>query len=226
MDKRMVIAAVALALVNCGRARTSPAFSITAYEYLGCDPAVSRDPGACAFVSTTRTYVDPGVGIAQEKSASQLNMITKFDGTFVQVFPALKGYSRANRSVNLTPTRRGSTDCGLAGGALIGKATILGIETFEYRQGAATPGQEFGEDDGTVSWRAPSLGCFPLRTEYHFRHHETDFEVASSVMPGRPPASVFEPPAGYVEMSQADAQEKLLWRNRNGAQQASLPTQQ
>ena len=74
-----------------------------------------------------------------------------------------------------------------------------------------------------LSWLAPSLNCFPLRSEFHFSSSPT-FQVAGNITLGIPAASVFEPPAGFVEVSPMEAQHRittLMLRRANPAMTAA-----
>ena len=96
------------------------------------------------------------------------------------------------------------------GTTLLGKETILGIETYKYQSGNVEPGNPRSTGvDGTIVWLAPSLNCFSLRGEFHFKGSPTTFQLTSSVLLGTPPAAAFEPPSGFVETSPLEAQHKI-----------------
>ncbi len=178
-------------------AQTSPAFTAVYADYWGCDPAVQATP-ACQPKANYTKYVDPNIGTAMvSRTANQtITLITKRDGTQIQALHEIKAYFSVK--VNPGPPAESSAKCAVPDGTLIGAESLLGIETFKYSRGPAA----------MVSWLAPSLDCFPLRSEFHFSP-STTFQVASNVTLGTPPASVFAPPAGFVELSPMEAQHQI-----------------
>ena len=192
-------------------AQTSPAFTAVYADYWGCDPAVQATP-ACQPKANYTKYVDPNIGTAMvSRTANQtITLITKRNGTQIQALHEIKAYFTVN--VKPAPPAESSAKCAVPDGALLGAESLLGIETFKYSRGSA----------GMLSWLAPSLNCFPLRSEFHFSPSPT-FQVASNVTLGTPPASVFEPPAGFAEVSPMEAQHMittLMMRRANPAMTA------
>ena len=138
-----------------------------------------------------------------------ITLITRTDSTQVQALHEIKAYF--SMKVNMAPPAQRDADCAAPGATLLGTESILGIKTYKYRRGGEVePGTpESTGVDGTVSWLAPSLNCFALRSEAHFKGSPTTFQVTSNVTLGTPPASAFEPPAGFVELSPMEAQHKI-----------------
>jgi hypothetical protein len=60
-------------------------------------------------------------------------------------------------------------------------------------------------------WRAPELGCVPLRTtRYDQDGKPTHDRVASTIVIGEPDPALFQVPEGYVESSPMQANQKLI----------------
>lgn len=93
----------------------------------------------------------------------------------------------------------------LASGNLPSK-TMLGYRVFEIVKREQDP-------ITSTSWVAPDLNCFPLKkTEVYPGGYKNDWTVVKLVE-GEPPASMFTPPAGYMERSPAQVEtlyEKLF----------------
>ncbi len=202
-------------------AQSAPGFTALVNEYYGCDPAVaSAGAEGCPARTTNTSYVDPLIGTAKTTATttSTLTTIMKTDGTQVQIFPELKAYFGLKLNVNPAMAAQSSANCTQPGATLLGTEKILGVETYKYRRGTVEPGKaESDGNDGTVTWLAPSLNCFTLRGEFHFQQSPTTFQIASNVALGKPPASAFAPPEGYVEMSPMEIQHKIFVINMQRA---------
>ena len=60
-------------------------------------------------------------------------------------------------------------------------------------------------------WRAPELGCVTLRTVRYDKDEKlTHDRVATNIVIGEPDPTLFQVPAGYVESSPLEAQQKLI----------------
>ena len=219
-----------LVVANCGQiwAQTSPAFTAVSADYFGCDPAVKSttpDSASCLPKANYTKSVDPSIGTAMVTTnpSQTITLITKTDHTQVQALHEIKAYF--SMKVNMAPPPQRDADCMAPGATLLGTESILGIKTYKYRRGGEVEQgnpQSTGVD-GTVSWLAPSLDCFSLRNEFHFKGSPTTFQVTSNVTLGTPPASAFEPPVGFVELSPMEANHKIsvvMMRRNNPAMTA------
>ena len=221
MNKRafnpLIFPAIWMVVANCGqiRAQTSPGFTAVLYDYFGCDPAVTTTaPAPCPPKGMQTKYVDPNIGTSMVMSTQTPTptntLVTKNDGTRVQAFHEINVYYSVKLNINPAASGQSGVNCMPAGTTLLGTETILGIETYKYQQGEVQPGNAASTgSDGTISWLAPGLNCFSLRTEFHFKGSPTTFQLASNVTLGTPPASAFDPPPGFVELSPMDATHKL-----------------
>ncbi len=134
-------------------------------------------------------------------------LITKTDGTQVQALHEINAYFKTR--VNPSPPQS-AANCARVRTTLLGTETILGIETYKYQQGEVEQGNPASNGtDGSIFWVAPSLNCFSLRGEFHFKGSPTTFQLTGNVTLGTPPASAFDPPSGFVEMSPMEAQHKI-----------------
>jgi hypothetical protein len=218
MNKRLAIALFLLVSANRNqiRAQTSPAFTAVSADYFGCDPAVKStpsDPASCLPKTMYTKYVDPNIGTAMVTSthppAPTNTLINKTDGIQVQALHEISAYYSMKINANPNPTLS-AANCMRTGATLLGKETILGIETYKYQNGNVEPGNPGSTGvDGFIAWLAPSLNCFSLRSEFHFKASPTTFQLTSNVTLGTPPASAFEPPPGFVETSPLEAQHKI-----------------
>jgi len=198
------------------QAQTSPAFTAVSADYFGCDPTVrstASDSASCLPKTMYTKYVDPNIGTSmvtsQNPPTPTNTLITKTDGTQVQALHDISAYYVLKLKVNPNPPQS-DINCVRAGTTLLGKEAILGIETYKYQQGEVEQGSAVSNGvDGSIVWLAPSLNCFSLRGEFHFKGSPTTFQLTSNVTLGTPPASVFDPPSGFVEMSPMEANHRI-----------------
>ncbi len=219
MNQRLAIALLLFVSAYSSqiRAQTSSGFTAVSADYFGCDPAAkftTTDAASCLPKATYTKYVDPNIGTATVTSTltppgTDNTLINKTDGTRVQALHQIDAYYSMKMNVNPNPPQS-AANCMTTGTTFLGKETILSIETYKYLSGNAEPGNPVSTGaDGFISWLAPSLNCFSLRGEAHFKGSPTTFQLTSSVTLGTPPASAFEPPAGFVETSPLEAQHKI-----------------
>lgn len=216
---RLIFPAICLVVADRAqmRAQTSPAFTAVSADYFGCDPAVksgTSQPASCLPRTTYTDYVDPNIGTARVTSTHPptptFTVITKTDGTRVQVFHQINAYYSMKMNVN--PNR--GANCALTGTTLLGVESLLGIDTYKYQQGDVVPGMRASNGvGGFINWLAPSLNCFILRSEAHFDRSPTTFQVTSNITLGTPPASAFDPQPGFVELSPMEAEHKVTILN-------------
>ena len=205
---------VLIVVANCGqvRAKRSSAFTAVFADYFGCDPSVkstTSNSASCLPKANYTRSVDRSIGTAMVNTnpSQTITLINKNDGTHVQAQHEIKAYY--TMKLNMAPPTQRDANCATPGTTLLGQESILGIETYKYRRGEVEPGNAASTGvDGSISWLAPSPNCFALRTEAHYKGSPTTFQVTSNVTPGTPPASAFEPPAGFVELSQMEVQHK------------------
>jgi hypothetical protein len=199
-------------------AQVSQGFTAVVNSYFGCDPTTAAtNPCSQKFIYVH--YFDPNIGTSMisgnitdtsQPPIFTSTLINKTDGTRLQVSSDINAYYSIKLRKNPAPAQS-SNNCIQEGSTLLGTETILGIETYRYQRGDVEPGNAASNgNDGTVYWLAPSLNCFPLRAEHHVDSSQTTFQLASEVILGTPPAWVFAPPAGAVEMSPLDLQHKLF----------------
>ena len=122
-------------------------------------------------------------------------------GKMITAYPEVNGYfsikgeqwtaAAFSQRAPITP----ANNCATTGSTPIGQTQFLGHKVFQYR---------IEHPSGTrLEWVAPGLNCAALRQEFRWGTSIT-YKVASQVVVGAAPESIWDPPVGSIELSPLD----------------------